>query len=183
MIEDIELGLRLREHGDTHLDPELHVTHLKRWTLRSLVATELLCRALPWSRLILERGELPNDLNLRSSQRVAAALAPCALSSLVGVPAAAALDARWLPLPLAVLALSIIVGCGFYGFLVRKRGMWFAARAWLFHQHHLTYSAVTLAFVTVQHALRAVFSGATRSRGPLRPRRTPAARACRADPR
>ena len=35
MIEDIELGLRLREHGETQLDPDFNVTHLKRWTLRS----------------------------------------------------------------------------------------------------------------------------------------------------
>src|SRR5260221_1315106 len=32
MIEDIELGVRLRPRGRTALDPALHVTHLKHWT-------------------------------------------------------------------------------------------------------------------------------------------------------
>ena len=85
MIEDIELGLRLAKAGRTHLDPRLQVTHLKRWTLRSVVETDIYCRAYPWGRLILETG-IPNDLNLRFSQRLAAAVAPFAL---VGLAAAA----------------------------------------------------------------------------------------------
>jgi len=86
-IEDIELGLRLAERGATRLDPELQVTHLKRWTFRSLVATEVRHRAIPWARLVLQHGALPNDLNLRTSQRFAAARIPgrrsgsCATSS------------------------------------------------------------------------------------------------------
>ena len=77
-IEDIELGMRLARLGKTRLDPQLNVTHLKRWTGRSVVATDVRRRAVPWARLILESGEVPNDLNLRSSQ-----LRHCGLSSTI----------------------------------------------------------------------------------------------------
>ena len=40
---------------------QLQGTHLKRWTLRSVIWTDVTCRAIPWSRLILEtnRAYLP----------------------------------------------------------------------------------------------------------------------------
>ena len=38
------------------LDTGLQATHLKRWTFRSLLHTDVMLRALPWSRLSLESG-------------------------------------------------------------------------------------------------------------------------------
>ena len=74
-IEDIELGYRLRRAGHRIvLDKQLLGTHLKRWTLRSMVSTDLWRRAIPWSRLIFERSEFPADLNLKGAQRLSVAL-------------------------------------------------------------------------------------------------------------
>jgi cellulose synthase/poly-beta-1,6-N-acetylglucosamine synthase-like glycosyltransferase len=74
-MEDIELGYRLRAAGYTiRLVPELQCTHLKAWTLWSMVRTDVLHRAIPWSRLILERGPMPKDLNLDPSRRLGVAL-------------------------------------------------------------------------------------------------------------
>jgi len=54
-IEDIELGYRLRQAGyRILLDKSLQGTHLKRWSLRSVIWTDVTRRAIPWSRLILE---------------------------------------------------------------------------------------------------------------------------------
>lgn len=79
-IEDIELGRRLRRRGlRIALDRELQVKHLKRWTLASLLRADVRDRALPWSRLILEEGSMPRDLNLRAADRASAALACAAL--------------------------------------------------------------------------------------------------------
>ena len=53
-IEDIEFGLRLSDAGRRiELDPSIQGTHHKRWTLRSMVATDIRQRAIPWSRLLL----------------------------------------------------------------------------------------------------------------------------------
>ena len=39
------------------------MTHHKKWTLVSMVRTDLLARAIPWAKLVREHG-LPSDLNL-----------------------------------------------------------------------------------------------------------------------
>jgi GT2 family glycosyltransferase len=154
-IEDIELGTRLAEQGATRLDPELQVTHLKRWTLRSVVATDVFRRALPWSQLILNQGSLPNDLNLRGSQRLAALLAPLTLLSLATLPSAALAGAEWaIALALAIVSASIGLNAGMLRVFARERGVAFAAGAWLFHQVHLLYSAATFAICALIHRLR-----------------------------
>ena len=153
MIEDIELGVRLQiRTARTRLDPELHVTHLKRWTLRSVIETDIKNRAIPWTKLILETGEMPDDLNLRVKQRVAAALAPLVLVGLVAAPwlfgfgwLGAGVAALVPPVVSAVLHVDLIRWCA------RARGPWFALRFWLFHQVHLLYSAATYVLFVLRH--------------------------------
>ena len=75
-IEDIEFGVRLRKAGyRTVINKDIQVKHLKKWTFWSMIKTDVLQRAIPWTELILQEGEIPDDLNLRSSQRVATVLA------------------------------------------------------------------------------------------------------------
>jgi GT2 family glycosyltransferase len=74
-IEDIELGYRLKNAGHRIvLDRELVVKHLKKWTFWGLVKTDVLDRGIPWTELILRDNNMPNDLNLRISQRISVAL-------------------------------------------------------------------------------------------------------------
>ncbi len=75
-IEDIELGVRLRKAGyRIRLDKQLLVTHLKRWTLWGMVKGDVRDRAIPWTQLILRERSLPDDLNLKLSQRLCVILA------------------------------------------------------------------------------------------------------------
>jgi GT2 family glycosyltransferase len=70
-VEDIELGYRLSRSGcRIYLDPEIQVTHLKRWTLTGLLKTDIFYRGIPWTELILRDRTMPNDLNLEVGQRV-----------------------------------------------------------------------------------------------------------------
>ena len=72
-IEDIELGLRLSEAGwRIMLDPEIQGTHLKRWSVASMVRTDLLSRGVPWVALMAERREVPTGLNLGWRHRLSA---------------------------------------------------------------------------------------------------------------
>ena len=142
-IEDIELAARLRPIGRLRLDPDLQVTHLKRWTFRTVVETDVFHRALPWARLIRETGELPDDLNLRRSQRLAAAVAPLTLLALPLGPWAAATGRLALAAACgAAVAASLALSGGMVACFTRNVGPGFAVGAWLFHQVHLVYSAV-----------------------------------------
>jgi hypothetical protein len=155
MIEDIELGVRLRKRGRTLLDPALQVKHLKHWTLETVIRADILHRAVPWGRLILATGEMPNDLNLAWKQRVAAALAPFALGGAAVFPLAALAAPALALAALAPVGASVALGWPMSEFFWKKRGPSFAARAWAFHQVHLTYSAVTMAVLVADHAVRA----------------------------
>lgn len=153
-IEDIELGGRLRCRGRTRLDPDLQVTHLKRWTLRSVVETDIVHRAIPWTRLILATGELPDDLNLRRSQRVASALAPLVLAALPLLPIALA-TRHWATAGLCagLIGAALTLNAAFLRAFAELRGARFALGAWLFHQLHLFYSGATFALLTLCHRI------------------------------
>ena len=102
-IEDIELGSRLRKMGERILlNKAIQVTHRKHWSLTGMIKADVFDLAVPWTRLILRNKHLPNDLNLRTSQRVSAAL--CCL--LVLLMAVACVFRPWVSLfPLSMLGL------------------------------------------------------------------------------
>ncbi len=86
-IEDIELGYRLRQYGARILlDPDLQGKHLKRWTFRNMVRTDLRERAIPWMHLILRRGEAMQrgPLNLRVREKLYTGFTALSIVALVG---------------------------------------------------------------------------------------------------
>lgn len=137
-IEDIELGARLLAAGyPIRLAKQLQVKHLKRWRLWDMVATDLWRRAVPWTRLMLGRRRLIDDLNVKTRERWSVATACLAPAALVVAPLVAA---PWRPLPLAVAAAAALawlgLSAGFVRFLWRRRGARFAVAAvpvyWLY---------------------------------------------------
>ena len=74
-IEDIELGYRMTAAGrKLVLCGNIEVTHMKRWEFGSVMKTDFFYRALPWSELTFRSGWMPDDLNLRISQRISVVL-------------------------------------------------------------------------------------------------------------
>ena len=148
-VEDIELGYRLRRLGvRIRLDPTLEVTHLKRWTLRTLVETDVCQRAVPWSELILREGRLHNDLNLTRASRLAVVLSWTLLVGLLlsAGTSLAAVVACGAALGLLGLDLPLLM---FFG---RERGLWFSLRSiplrWLSH----LYNGAGFAWACATHA-------------------------------
>lgn len=153
MIEDIELAGRLSRMGRLRLDPSLQAKHLKRWTVASVVRTDIFSRAVPWSRLILETGVLPDDLNLKLSQRLAALLAPLSLLSVVAAPLIAILSPWLSSIALLPILLSYLLNAGLFACFLENGGVALFVFGWFLHQLHLTYSAATFAICSVQHRL------------------------------
>jgi glycosyltransferase involved in cell wall biosynthesis len=129
-IEDIELGHRLKALGHRiSLDPDIQATHLKRWTLRNMIATDFRDRGVPWTRLLIQRGIVSRSqsLNLRLIERVNTVLVW--LGAMSPVVALGARDARWLVLTLILVLPVLWFNRHLYGFFRRHRGFWFALRA------------------------------------------------------
>jgi glycosyltransferase involved in cell wall biosynthesis len=132
-IEDIELGTWLTAAGHLIvLDDTIKVTHLKRWTLWTMISSDIFDRAVPWTWLMMRAGKVPNALNVTTAQRVSVML--------VYLTALAVVGAIWFPLALAVAgALAVAVttlNWDFYRYIALHRNVWFALRAipvhWLY---------------------------------------------------
>jgi glycosyltransferase involved in cell wall biosynthesis len=121
-IEDIELGVRLRRAGECIvLDPEIRVQHRKHWGFLRMLRTDLLARAAPWWDLILSSGSIPNDLNLKISQRLSVAMLVLAIAAFPALLWKPALTAAGI----IVVLVGFVIGmnAGFYRFLA-KHGDW-----------------------------------------------------------
>ena len=155
-IEDIELGARLKRAGHRIvLRKEIQVTHLKKWTLRGIVASDVWDRGVPWTELILREGQLPDDLNLGVAQRLSAGLAyGFVLTSMLG------LWFPWLGLAAAAcLAVFLFLNRGFYAFFAGERGALFALRVFPLHLFYYLYSGVALTIGIARHVGRRLLSG------------------------
>jgi molybdopterin-guanine dinucleotide biosynthesis protein A len=144
-VEDIELGMRLaRAGGRIRLVKQLEVTHLKRWTFRTLLYTDIVCRALPWSRLLVaESTALPDDLNLTRRARVATTLLAMALLAVLFSPMTPSL------LAVAAVGAAVVwmLDWKLWSYFASERGWGFAVRCiplqWLYY----LYSGATFAWV------------------------------------
>ena len=130
-IEDIELGMRLAADGARlELDPDLQGTHLKRWTLVSMVRTDLVGRGIPWIALLARERATPTGLNLGWRHRLSAGMSIVVIASL----------ATRRPRPAAVAGAAFVaLNAGFYAVLLKRRGVPEAAAGIALHMlHHLT---------------------------------------------
>ena len=166
-IEDIELGLRLRRAGHRLLlCPEIQATHRKRWSLLQVIHTDVFRRAIPWTRLLLSQGSLPNDLNLRMENRVSAIAAWTLLLLLV-------FGAANLPLLCAaVVPVALLLACNWalYRLFHRRRGFLFSLGAIGLHWLHYLYTCATFVIVALESSLRSVTGSARHLRPEPPPR-------------
>lgn len=149
-IEDIELGTWVSAAGyRIVLDSRIKAKHLKRWTLWNLLKTDICDRGIPWIRLMLRAGGIPNSLNTAPRQRCSVALAYLTgLSTLVAMV--------W---PLAWIGVALWVGTvislnlDFYRYLVTRRGLWFTVRVIPLHWLYFGYCGCCVVWGIVLHYL------------------------------
>lgn len=150
-IEDIELGCRMSRMGyKILLDKELQVKHLKQWTLKSLICTDIFYRAIPWSRLTLESREVVNTLNLQTSQRISA----CLVGLSIMLAPFLLLEPRLFFLILLFVGGVFFLNHNLYGFFLNHRGPKFAALAFPLQLFYYFYSGVTFVLCWSIHLLR-----------------------------
>lgn len=144
MMEDVEFGARLRRAGHrVWLCPDIQVTHLKRWTFSGLLRSDILDRAVPWTRIILRERHLPADLNVDIRGRLGALMA----WGLVGFLGLGFWHSTFWTGALLALAGLIVLNLDLYRFFARHGGIRFAAGAAALHALYLLYSSLTFALV------------------------------------
>jgi GT2 family glycosyltransferase len=163
-IEDIELGHRLRRAGwRIHVDKGLQAKHLKRWTLASMVRTDLFYRARPWSHLLLQEPTLLDDLNVTKRQRVAVALSGFGCAALILAPLA---PVPAFPAAVAALATVVPLNAGLFRFLRRRGGARFAALCFPLHVLHHLCGGVGFAWAWTERRLGAPRFAGRHARSP-----------------
>lgn len=140
-VEDLELGMRLARDGRRlEIDAAVQVKHHKRWTLWSMIRTDVWQRAVPWAHLVMAQRRAPAALNLRWSQRASVAAVCLAVPVLAIHPSASA----------ALLLVHGALNLPLLSHLRATQGAGFALCAWTLHVLHHLYSglAIPLALVT-----------------------------------
>ena len=149
-VEDIDLGYRLTAaRFSVRLDPSLRACHLKRWTLWSMIVSDIRDRGIPWTQLILRGGRFNSDLNLKSSYRT------CVVLAYAGVILTAFgwLEPRLLLAVPVLIATLVVLSHRYYRFFYRRRGLWFVTRVFPLHYLYHLYNGFSFVVGTILYAL------------------------------
>jgi GT2 family glycosyltransferase len=142
-VEDIDLGARLTEAGyRIELDPAVQGTHLKAWSLRSMIETDLWHRGVPWVELLLRGRAGSAALNLGWRHR---------LSAIASLVAAGSLLRGRLRSTVVALAGLVALNRSFYALLARRSGRLEAAGGVGLHALHHVLGAASVLIALAEH--------------------------------
>jgi GT2 family glycosyltransferase len=132
-MEDVEFGHRVVDAGHTIVVlPTAQGTHHKKFTLGSMVRTDLFNRAIPWSALMLHSGLRTDPFVASSPQTVSVAMSLLVVLGLVVWPFS--VSGAWVAL--AALGVFVAVNVRLWRFFVRARGPLFVLAAIPLHLLH-----------------------------------------------
>jgi glycosyltransferase involved in cell wall biosynthesis len=149
-IEDIELGVRLwAASHQIVLDRQLQVMHLKRWTLWTLLKTDIFDRGVPWVRLMWRMGAMANTLNVIPTQRLSVVLM---YLMMLAILAAVWWPVAWVGVALLAVAVTVI-NRDFYRYVTAQRGVWFSLRVVPLHWLYFGYCGFCVVWGSVLYCL------------------------------
>jgi GT2 family glycosyltransferase len=168
-LEDVELGYRVTEGGHRiRLIKSLQAKHHKRWNVVSTLVSDVLHRAYPWTELIWDYSNLPNDLNVGTASRASAVILGLLGAALLGsgMGSSSLRMAALTAVPVFVIVL-VLLNFRLYRWFWTKRGPFFALRAAVMHWIYYACASVTFA-VSI-----GCFTLVRRKRGRLSSRKDP----------
>ena len=125
-LEDMELGYRLFQSGhEIGLVKQLQATHCKRYSFLGMIKSDLLNRAIPWTKIMLSKRIVRSDLNTKLNNVVSV---PVAFLLLLGLPFPWVWPASWYVL-VALSGLFLALNYDFFRFVLRERGTAFLIKA------------------------------------------------------
>ena len=145
-VEDIDLGTRLTVSGHRiELDPSVQGTHLKAWSLRGMIESDLWHRGVPWMELMLRHGTRSSTLNLSWRHRA---------SAVASVVVAMSLLRGRMRRTFVGVAVLIALNRSFYRLLAGRRGHGEAAVGVGLHMLHHLVGALSVPIAVVEHLRR-----------------------------
>lgn len=152
-IEDIELGLRLRKNGyKIYLDKNIQVKHLKKWTLNSVIRTDIFHRAIPWTKLILTSQHMITDLNLQFSQKISTALLGL---TIILVPLLFFIPKLTIVI-ISLLTVIFILNNKLFIFFLKRKGFLFTLSAFMMHLLYFFYSGASYVSCWLLYRIRTI---------------------------
>lgn len=153
-IEDVELGMRIVSQGyRIRLVPEALSKHCKDWTIQNVWHTDIVRRAYPWSKLLINGVGGAVDLNLGRKERFVAVLA----LAIITVALLSLVEPALLFLVGIFSVLYIYLNKSFFGLLLRVLNFPKMIGAMLMHFCYHIYSPATFAFALGKHQLSYIF--------------------------
>jgi len=139
-VEDVELGMRIAaDGGKIMLIPEVQCKNLRRWTMASIVVSDIVRRVTPWTHLLVVGRNPPSVFNLDWRSRLSGI---CALL-LVACLGASLLMPATLWAAVACVQVVTLLNLDFYRLCTMKRGIGFAALAVSLHILFFAYASLT----------------------------------------
>lgn len=125
-LEDIELGYRLHRAGHSILlKKNVQLTHHKHYSFRDLIRSDVMGRAKPWTKLMMEYGIFRNDLNTRFENIFSIPVAYLVLVSLV-ISFARSYGFIFL---LLIILVFVILNSRFLVFVMLEKNGWFMLKS------------------------------------------------------
>jgi GT2 family glycosyltransferase len=150
MMEDIALGYELKARGHRiRLEKGLLAKHLKRYTLRSLVKSDVFDRAVPWTVLMWSTKQSTSDLNLRWNHKLSALIGVLLLAAIGMAPVSTAI----MTLVPVLLGIYLFLNRDLYGFYLQRRGVRFTLKVVPVHFVYYACSLLGLLIGTTQYLL------------------------------
>lgn len=138
-LEDIELGHRLYNAGHCILlNKDIQLTHLKTYSFLSLIKSDIIGRAIPWTKLMLKNRIFRNDLNTRLENIISV---PLSYLFIGFIPLSFFWPAGWFFLWFYLL-LFLILNFRFLDFVQKEKGWDFFVKSTLLLWIGYIYSGV-----------------------------------------
>ncbi len=140
-LEDIEFGYRLHQAGKKiFLNRKIQLTHCKRYTLKSMIKSDVENRAIPWTKIMLQKKIWKNDLNTKINNILSVPIA-----YLILVHLALIFYYDWGRYTMALLiVLFLFLNLQFHNFIYHEKGLLFTIKVIVMSWFNYLYSGVGL---------------------------------------
>ena len=148
-LEDVELGYRLMLAGHRiFLNKHIQVTHCKTYSLLGLIKSDVLNRAIPWTRIMVSKWVFKNDLNTRIHHILSV---PVSFLILILIPLSFPFH-QGIPILMILIASLLALNHSFLMFVFREKGAAFTLQTVIMSWFGYMYSGAGLVWALLPYA-------------------------------